>query len=409
MANHLAIATVTEALRQRILSVVEPVLPGVQVSAKRPEANSAQTDAQVLLFLYRATPNPALRNADLPTRAASGELRQRPCAALDLHYLLCFGGDDDQLIPQRMMGLVVGALHATPMLSPAEIRLAMQGEAWLSSSNLADEIERVKFSPAALSLDDLSKLWSVFFQTPYLLSLAYEASVVLLEADLTPHEPLRVQRRGVDSLPLREPQIEALRPVGDAEGPLQSGAQVEIVGRRLRGQRTLLRFDDNIPQPVTPERDTRLVVPAALLETLPAGVHTAQIVHEVLLGSPPREHQAVESNVVPFVLRPRIAPQPPQPGDAELAVRCSPAVQPGQKVQLLLNELGVERPRSHRLSPLDADAQAPRDTLRFAIDSVAPGAYLVRVQIDGAESPLALEADPDNPQTQRPMPQVTVA
>ena len=37
-----------------------------------------------------------------------------------------------------------------------------------------------------MNLEELSKLWSVFFQTPYALSIAYQASVVLIEPDLEP-------------------------------------------------------------------------------------------------------------------------------------------------------------------------------------------------------------------------------
>ena len=41
----------------------------------------------------------------------------------------------------------------------------------------------MKFTPEQMTLDDLSKLWSVFFQTPYALSVAYEATVVFVEGE----------------------------------------------------------------------------------------------------------------------------------------------------------------------------------------------------------------------------------
>jgi hypothetical protein len=37
------------------------------------------------------------------------------------------------------------------------------------------------------------------------------------------------------------------------------------------------------------------------------------------------------------------------------------------------------------------------DTLDFPIRRVKPADYLVRIQIDGADSPLETSADPDNP------------
>jgi hypothetical protein len=54
---------------------------------------------------------------------------------------------------------------------------------------------------------------------------------------------------------------------------------------------------------------------------------------------------------------------------------------------------------------LPAD-QTDTDTVRFHISGVMAGQYLVRVQVDGAESPLITDADPNNPRYSRP--QVTI-
>src|SRR5690606_16023724 len=64
------------------------------------------------------------------------------------------------------------------------------------TSNLADAVEQIKFTPLTLSLEELSKLWSVFFQAPYALSVAYQGTVVLIESEESPHSPLPVLRRG---------------------------------------------------------------------------------------------------------------------------------------------------------------------------------------------------------------------
>lgn len=140
----------------------------------------------VNIFLYQATPNTAWRNHDLPTRRGDGSLAQRPQIALDLHYLLTFYGDETLLEPQRILGSAVRALHAHPVLTRQEIRSAVAATAFLTGSDLADEIETIKFSPQPLTLEELSKLWSVFFQTTYTLSMAYDASVVLIAAESQP-------------------------------------------------------------------------------------------------------------------------------------------------------------------------------------------------------------------------------
>ena len=55
--------------------------------------------------------------------------------------------------------------------------------------------------------DDLSKLWSVFLQVPYALSLAYEAATVLIET--TPRAPIKV---------VTTPQVQPF----DERGPMPS-------------------------------------------------------------------------------------------------------------------------------------------------------------------------------------------
>jgi hypothetical protein len=86
----------------------------------------------------------------------------------------------------------------------------------LAGSDLANEIEQVKFSPMAFNLEELSKLWSVFFQTPYHLSVAYSASVIFIERQLTPLRSLPVQTRNIVALPSVSGAI-AITPVALAD------------------------------------------------------------------------------------------------------------------------------------------------------------------------------------------------
>ena len=60
-----------------------------------------------------------------------------------------------------------------PVLLRQMIQDAIAAAPFLTTSNLADAVEQIKFTPMALSLEELSKLWSVFFQAPYALSVAY--------------------------------------------------------------------------------------------------------------------------------------------------------------------------------------------------------------------------------------------
>lgn len=192
MSNYLAIATVTAALRDFLQGEVIRAIPGAAVTTRRPEAahDGGLHKAAVNIFLYMVTPNPAWRNTDIEYRYPASpkldteRIMRRPQVPLNLSYLLSFYGNEVELEPQRLLGRVVSALHAYPRLSPDAIRGTVARTSYLSISDLAfqvDQVENITLTPIGLNLEELSKLWSVFFQVPYALSVAYQASAVLIE------------------------------------------------------------------------------------------------------------------------------------------------------------------------------------------------------------------------------------
>ena len=108
-----------------------------------------------------------------------------------------------------------------PVLSRARLRevvaaaVADDPTTWQQFSDLAEQVDLVRFTPLPLSLEELSKLWSTFFQAPYRLSVTYQASVVLLDGDLTPQPALPVLTRGIDAAALNIPVV--TRVVADAD------------------------------------------------------------------------------------------------------------------------------------------------------------------------------------------------
>jgi hypothetical protein len=198
MSNYLAIATVTAALSRALQTAIEADVPGALATTVRPDGpGSGVPETGVNIFLYQVMPNASWRNNDLPTRRPDGTLVQRPLVAIDLHYLLSFYGNDAELEPQRLLGSTIRTLHAKPVLTRQEIQNTVDAIGFLNDSDLAGEVELVKFMPLSLNLEELSKLWSVFFQTTYVLSVAYQASVVLISPE----------QRPVIAQPVREPVI----------------------------------------------------------------------------------------------------------------------------------------------------------------------------------------------------------
>ncbi|MGO9272271.1 MAG: DUF4255 domain-containing protein [Terriglobia bacterium] len=395
MSNYLAIATVTAALYQVLISPVQTAVAGATVSFRRPDKTSGQEGTpHVNAYLYQVTPNAAFRNVDLPTRRADGTLVKAPVAALDLHYLFTFHGSDDQLEPQLMLGAVAGTLQTQPLLSPQNIQSAVTNFSFLGTSDLANQVERIRFTPTSLSLEEFTKLWSAFFQVEYSLSAAYQASLVLITTDQTPpQEALPVQCRKLYVAPFAQPTITQVMAKGAAAGqPILPGSTLVIQGTQLLGDITTVRIgDQTATPPVVTENAIIMPVPAGVQ----AGVLGLQVVQQLQLGDPAEPHPGWESNVVALVLQPVLSGPSitVTATGTTLSVAVNPDVQPGQRVTLILNQNSTTSPPtptaySFNLPPFTVAT----GTLACDITGVASGVYFIRAKVDGAESPLDLDS-----------------
>lgn len=410
MSNSLAVAMVTAALRRTLGEALVAVPAGgvenARVSTLRPDMlAAADGEARgINIFLYQVAGSAAWAGNALPTRRGDGTLLTRPQQALDLHYLLTFSGDENALEPQRMLGAAVTELVAEPVLGRQRLReiiasaSAEDPTTWQQFSDLPDQVDLVRFTPTPLNLDDLSKLWSTFFQSPYRLSVTYQASVVLLDADLPVQPALPVLTRGVAAAALNLPAVRRVIADSAAGDPIVPGSTVRIEGERLRGPFvTRVRLDDaEIPVPADGVSGTALRVPLPA-GTL-AGLRGLQVLHPRLIGDPPVERVGAESGVVPLLVRPVVGTVVPAAGAARLTIAVQPRVGRRQRVLLSLNEHHPPEGRLGRsytfAAPLPApDADETADHVVVPIPGVLPGTYLVRVQIDGAQSVLGVGAD----------------
>ncbi|MFB3764644.1 MAG: DUF4255 domain-containing protein [Methanotrichaceae archaeon] len=436
MSDFMSIAAVTETLRYILDKAIHEdlndrlTLPDASTAATalRPIPNLSQNSnlpkIGVNIYLYSVSFNSSWRNADLPTRRSEGSLLKRPRAALDLHYLLTFYGDDSKLEPQLVLGSVVRILHSQPLLTRKQIQDHQTDHVIdaVSLTDLAEEIEQIKLTPMGLSLEDLSKLWSVFFQTPYNLSIAYQASVIFIEGTekSTKALPVREPRLYLDLF--RNPVIDQVVSLEKPGGSIIAGDTLVIKGRQLRGDITLLRFSGT-EVVVEDVRDTEIKLmlssPPFPSETLRAGVQGVQVVHDRRMGKSQVSHSGFESNAAAFVLCPTIQksssgyeifispdptnlnPQANKPLGWTITVKVSPGVGGDQKAVLMLNKLGATSPiqaytfGSMPINPPQGHTET--DTISFHAIGLEAGDYLIRVQIDGAESPLYMGSDPKDP------------
>jgi Pvc16 N-terminal domain len=305
MSNDLAIATVTATLKHVLENAVTGRVQGTSttITVGQPDPKDAATsnDGRVNIFLYQVTHNSGWRNADLPTRRADGSVSQRPMLALDLHYILSFYGDKSKLLPERLMGLVMKTLNAQPFLTRKMIQetLATNEYSFLAESSLAEQPELVKLSPISLSLEELSKIWSIFFQTQYVLSTAYQGTVVLIESEDKPVIIPPVSDRSITvgatppPVPASPPTITQILSQAGAEDPITPNSRLLIQGQNFaQGE---IRFIQLEERQITPDveniHDTEIILP--LPSGAREGVKTLQIVY----------HNGICSNLARFTIR----------------------------------------------------------------------------------------------------------
>jgi Pvc16 N-terminal domain len=318
---------------------------------------------------------------------------------LKLHYLLTAYGHDADLTAQRLLGRAVTAIHRNPVVAPAEFATGIAG------SGLADQIDRVRITPLAVSTEELSRFWSTF-GAPFRVSVAYEASVVLIEPARTERAPLPVLTRGrvvgppgpwsfasveaslapnspgIDEVVLEEEVTVGGATLRKRVPRARPGVYVRVLGHGLgpgAGVNVSLTFDSArldapnvlIPTTSTPiEAEAR--IPSAPGDQWPAGVYSVAVTIS-RAGLPDRSTAALSFALAPAITVSRVsAPVGIDVYDVSVAVDVTPAVRPGQRVSLLVGDRELP--------------SLPGSPLTFLAPKVPKGTHHVRLRVDGIDS-----------------------
>ncbi|MEW5861528.1 MAG: DUF4255 domain-containing protein [Cyanobacteriota bacterium] len=437
MSNYLAIATVTAALQRTLQAVVQIDVDGARVTTVRPSnLGSGTPESGVNIYLYQVSLNPVWRSsADVRNRNRKGEMAKRSHNALDLHYMISLYGNEVELEPQRLLGSVVRTLKDRSILTQEMIwdTIADSNFTYLADSNLSEQLEEISFVPMDLSLEDLSKVWSVFFQTPYTLSVAYRATVVMIEGEEAAQKALPVREyRFSGVVPFsNQPVIHEVVSQAGRFQPILADSTLLIRGKNLNSNITRVRLGEVEGTP-SEVHETQVTLPLSAFsaESLRAGVQSLQVIHHLsspsapvanggvesngasrgktpTLSLQPALQRSIESNVAPFVLRPTITEVSitniEGSGDelrsANLTLQVNLTIGNKQRVVVALNERSIENPVAYLFDALPRRADAT--SLIVPVRDVKPGEYLVRVHVDGAESMLNVDTDKDSPTFQQ--------
>ncbi len=201
--------------------------------------------------------------------------------------------------------------------------------------------------------------------------------------------------RNLVVLPFVRPVIQAVISQKGKDGAILIDEDLTLTGHFLNSNLTVVRIGNAElhPQKVT-SKQIRVSLNHPLVR---AGDHDIWVIHQLMLGRPPTPHYGPDSNRVKIKLRGKILGNIGVSGSstngqglisAILSVKLKPTVSKDQQVSLFLNELDSLQPASHHFKAPERIQDV--DEIEFPVNHVRPGNYLVRVQIDGADTLLSM-------------------
>jgi hypothetical protein len=396
MSTTAGLAATTQMMRSVLLDATSTLWSKLgstpNISALPPDRITPEEGDQLNVFLYRTSLNQGWRDEGLPVRGANGTRLTQPPLALDLHYVISAHCKAD-LHAELLMGAAMQALHGMSVLTAAAITQyyaqatppGITHDVWslLSTAQLDQQPEQVTVSFENMSIDDISKLWSVLGEK-YRPSAAYLVTVVLLQPDGPVHAAVPVtQPAGIQVQPIFVPQLASVSPQTISWGETKP---LHLIGANLLGNGAQVVFGtDAVAAPA--DTSTPVAVDVVLPSTALAGLQPVRIRHQPLVPGGGAPTTTDQSNPLALFVAPQLGTVTASAG--HLSAQLVPAVTSGQRVQLLL----------YGTANFAIDA-APRTTtvsqVGFSTSHVPAGTYLMQIDVDGAQSPLSQPA-PDKP------------
>jgi len=423
MSDYLAVGGVSAVLKALLTtalsdggpSTVLLTPPGITNLAPDLIATGQDEPAQLNLFMYYASINPALRNLDLPSMGSNGQQLSNPPLAINLHYLVTAYGANP-FDPEILLGFAMRIFHNTPVVPRSVIQTALTAldsgtpsneQQLVSASTLASQIEHIRITPETLTTEEIYRLWTAF-QVSYRPTTSYQVSVVVIQDTESFQSNLPVQQRALVALPLTGPMISSVTPQMAAVGQLMT-----INGSNfLNGpaSNTLVSFNGGTPIAAVMVQGNylRVNVPSSLS----AGVGSVSVITNVTFPSSSTPHACFASSPAPFTLVPTILPPagppttPPYQATqgAALTITVNPPVGVMQTVVVYIGDQAIPQP------PLPITGPATSTTVTVTVPtSVAVGTYPLRVEVDGAQSQLTQDTNTASPTFGQWLPQVGVS
>lgn len=166
------ISDISQTLQKLLQDKLSDLVGKGHVSVESPAEIAMDNTPCLIIFLYQITENPHFKYQE-PERIASDQL-SRPPFVVDLHYLFVpYGKDRDN--EYQILGRVIQTFSDYPTLRGT----GLQG-------GLAGSGKEFRVIHQSLSLEELVRLWTTFYNRPFKASVSYQVTPVGIDSALPP-------------------------------------------------------------------------------------------------------------------------------------------------------------------------------------------------------------------------------
>ena len=166
-------------IEQTLIELLRADVDRIGIEAKQIQllspSDAAGKDVRLTLYLYSVIETPSLKNE--PMQFVKAKEARQPPLHLDLYFMLtCYPKGEDDLDKRshedrQVLGWAMRVFYDNGILKGS-----------LLKGQLADTDEELRLSLNPINLEDLTRIWSVFPDTPYRTSVSYLVTPTRVES-----------------------------------------------------------------------------------------------------------------------------------------------------------------------------------------------------------------------------------
>ena len=168
MSNFTVVHDISDTILKILKNDMYGLIPMDRITLSSPAEIEADTSPHLSFFLYQIVENPYLKNQ--PFHKNNHKTLRLPPLSLNLFYLLTAHAQNRES-EQRILGRAMQIIYDHSIISGS----LLQGD-------LIGTFDKLEIVLHPLTIDDMNKLWNMFGNKAYKLSIMYKVSTAMIDS-----------------------------------------------------------------------------------------------------------------------------------------------------------------------------------------------------------------------------------